>query len=352
MRTIQIAPLPNKNSRIQPRIHCEIAQTADRLASHDNIFKRNKTRVLLGTTATLAAAAVAVGFASGAFATKGHGNPDVRATRPGVSAPAVPGSEAPSATKTIEASPTYTESPDSVLDGAPFAALTPEQKAEVTSLHSMSLEEFLTTVPESEQTAYGDLIVETYWPYALKQLENHTLNRQAYQDAGPQNINTPAQGVLDEFNDKLAAISWSLTTGGSPDAIQDNRREDAVKALASVFGNVDGYTGDPSFYKAWADRLTNEQSLEDPETDGVAYAESDGYGENYASLTSPETPLDANSQKEINGIGDLYDTTLTVRYESVKQMDGTTAGQWVEVYEEPTGQNDQFNPYRAPVTGQ
>lgn len=287
-----------------------------------------KTKRLLAGTALFT---VVVAGGATALAVSGEHKTEPR-QEPGASAPAVPGASE-SATASPEA-PEYsseTVSPDSVLEAGPDVKATLSAD-KIQEYNNMSVDEFYSdSVPIEDRIAFGQLVVDTYAPYATEQLEKKTASSYDFEAAEDTSITATGNDLMDLYGLKFSALKWSLTKDGNPNTILEERKPQAEKGLAALFPEND-YNGETQSFR--------DQLLDDIDKTTSLVNDGNGWGlfiaQKESVLTSGITDLPT---KIVQAGGSLNGWTLTMSYQEAAKT-------WT-VFSASTEQRDLtgFTPY-------
>lgn len=259
-------------------------------------------------TALAATVVVAGGATALAFSGDHHGTEPRQ--EPGASAPVTPGEgEVESAVPSAEA-PEYsseTVSPASVLEAGPEVKTTLSAE-KIQEYNSMSVDEFYSdAVPVEDRIAFGQLVVDTYAPYAVEQLEKKTASSEDYEAPEDTSINATGNDLVDLYGLKFSALKWSLTENGNPNTILEDRKAQAEKGLAALFPEND-YIGETKGFR--------DQLFDDIDQTTSLVNDGNGWGlyiaQKESVLTSGITGLPT---KIVQTGGSLNGWTLTMSYQ-------------------------------------
>lgn len=194
----------------------------------------------------------------------------VPAPAPSTSAPANTGEQTPSAEPTPSASETAStnelQNYNSYKDSPEYAALTPEQKAEIDRMDGLSLEEY-NLEKDAVQFAYADFMTKVYKPYTIKMLEKYQQvpndGRLNYKPSlfphfDEETLDTPIHEISDNYVLSTTIAIMSMTNGDGK--INPEAKDRAIKMLSERFVKTD--TSNPSnnhgsVYYGFVDYINN-----------------------------------------------------------------------------------------------
>lgn len=174
-----------------------------------------------------------------------RGENSVPAPAPSTSAPANTGEQTPSAEPTPSASETAStnelQNYNSYKDSPEYAALTPEQKAEIDRMDGLSLEEY-NLEKDAVQFAYADFMTKVYKPYTIKMLDKYQrvpsdvrLNYEPslFSQFDTETLDTPVNEVSDNYVLSTSIAIMSMTNGDGK--INPEAKDRAIKMLSERF---------------------------------------------------------------------------------------------------------------------
>lgn len=183
----------------------------------------------------LAGVIVGVGVAS-----KGGSKEEREPSRPGNSAPAVPGETSPSPSEIAGDTDTTTEAKfyPSIEKTELYSTLSAEQKNEIDKFDDMSYETFA-DLPKEDQLKFAQFYYDAYQDYGMEQLKRSPYYKPV--DHGEVTLNSSGQDLLADYAERRATIVYSLSENGNPFHINENLRDDAKKAMSLVY-DVPGFS--------------------------------------------------------------------------------------------------------------
>lgn len=191
---------------------------------------------LAGVAAGSVLAGVIVGVG---VAAKGGSKEERAPSKPGNSAPAVPGETSPSPSETAADTDMTTEAAfyPSLDKTKLYDTLDATQKDEIDKFDDMSYEVFA-QLPKEDQLKFAQFYYDAYQDYGMEQLK-----RSPYYEPvnhGDITLNSTGQDLMADYAERRATIMYSLTENGNLYKINDDLRDDAKKAMSLVY-DVPGF---------------------------------------------------------------------------------------------------------------
>ena len=273
----------------------------------------------------------------------------VPAPAPSTSAPANTGEQTPSAEPTPSASETAStnelQNYNSYKDSPEYAALTPEQKAEIDRMDGLSLEEY-NLEKDAVQFAYADFMTKVYKSYTIKMLEQYqrvpsdvrlNYDPSLFSQFDSETLSTPVNEVSDNYVLSTSIAIMSMTNGDGK--VNPEAKDRAIKMLSERFVKTD--TSSPSnnhgsVYYGFVDYINSiDDTLDtDPASPGF---EKLGFilsntGKESAVTTNPNFSNGPAQMKFFEQRTNSQDTAVSLVSVPLETIEGTPVEKW-RIYE-------------------